>query len=122
VRDEAMLQLPQTRVATLDHQPRDVEVDFAVTAARQATTIVIMTRDATEFPYQVEIASQVLAASDPGARIIHVALRGPYDKGILGQVSETILTFGDPAVSLKALVGILAGAIAPTATVPVALA
>lgn len=122
VRDEATIQLPKTRVATLSHQPSGDETTYAVNAARQAPTIAIMTRDATDFPYQVEIARQVIAAAPSGARIVHVALRGPYDAGILGPVNDTILTFGDPAVTLKALVGVLSGAIEPSATVPVALA
>jgi hypothetical protein len=81
-----------------------------------------MTRDATDSPYQVELGRKVVAAAPEGARIIHVALRGPYDARILGKVSDTLLTFGDPAVTLKALVGVLAGTITPTATMPVALA
>jgi len=122
VRDEAKIQLPMTQVATLSHQTSVEETTFAVNAARQTATIVIMTRDATDFPYQVEIARNVFAAAPRGARIVHVALRGPYDTGILGPVHDTILTFGDPAVTLKSLVGVLSGAIEPTATVPVALA
>ena len=121
IRDEVRKLLPNVRVATLSHQPRNEEAQFAINAAQLATTIVIMTRDATEFPYQAEIANQVIANAPDGARIIHVALRGPYDNGILGPVSDTLLTFGDPAVTLKALVGALAGNITPTATVPVSL-
>jgi hypothetical protein len=37
-------------------------------------------------------------------------MRGPYDAGIFGDVSDTLLTFGDPAVTVEALVNILAGA------------
>jgi beta-N-acetylhexosaminidase len=122
VRNEARTLLPNTRVATLSHQPRGEEVIFATNAARQASTIVVMTRDATDSPYQVELGRKVIAAAPEGARIVHVALRGPYDAGILGEVSDTLLTFGDPAVTLKALVGVLAGTIIPTATMPVALA
>lgn len=121
IRDEAGTKLPSARVATLSHQPRNEEATFAVNAARLASTIVVMTRDAIDFPYQVEIANKVIAVAAPDARIIHVALRGPYDNGILGPVSDTLLTFGDPAVTLKALMGVLSGEIAPTATVPVAL-
>jgi len=121
VRGEARALLPSTRVATLSHQPRHEEAIFAINAARQATNVVLMTRDATDFPYQVEVAGKVIAAAPDGTRIVHVALRGPYDAGILGPVSDTLLTFGDPAVTLKALVGVLAGSIVPTATVPVAL-
>ena len=121
IREETALQLPETRVATLGHEPGDEEATFAIDAARSARTIVIMTRDATDFPYQVKIARRVIDAAGPDTRIVHVALRGPYDRGVLGPVSDTILTFGDPAVTLRMLVGVLAGAIEPTASVPVSL-
>lgn len=121
IRDEAAKLLPSARVATLSHQPRGEEVIFATEAARQASTLVIMTRDAGDFPYQVELAQKAIAAAPSGARVIHVALRGPYDAGILGSVSDTLLTFGDPAVTLKALVGVLAGVTVPTAGIPVAI-
>jgi hypothetical protein len=121
IRDETRQVLPNARVATLSHDPRNDEALFAINAARLAHTIVSMTRDATDFPYQVEIARKVIAAAPTGTRIIHVALRGPYDAGILGAVNDTVLTYGDPAVTLKAVVGVLAGVTSPTAVVPVAL-
>jgi len=121
IREEAALQLPGTRVATLGHEPARAEVESAEAAARNARTIVFMTRDAGDFPYQVEIARGISNATGPDARIVHVALRGPYDTGLLGPVESTVLTFGDPAVTLKMLVGVLSGAIEPTARVPVAL-
>jgi hypothetical protein len=121
VRDEARRLLPSTRVATLSHQPRSEEARFAIEAARSITTLVLMTRDATDFPYQVEIGRQVIDAAPPNTRVIHVALRGPYDAGLFGPVDDTLLTFGDPAVTLKALAGVLAGVVVPDATVPVTL-
>jgi len=121
VREEAALQLRGTRVSTLSHEPGDEEAAFAIDAARLAKTIVLMTRDATDFPYQVELSRRIIDAASPDARIVHVALRGPYDCGILGQVDDTILTFGDPAVTLKMLVGVISGQFEPTATVPVML-
>jgi len=121
IREESALQLPGTRVATLSHEPGEEEAAFAIDAARLAQTIVIMTRDATDVSYQVESSRRVIEAAGADARIVHVVLRGPYDIGILGPVSDTILTFGDPAVTLKMLVGMLAGQFEPTATVPVSL-
>ncbi|HYI23829.1 MAG TPA: glycoside hydrolase family 3 protein [Thermomicrobiales bacterium] len=122
VRDEVRRLLPSARVATLSHQPRDEEARFAIEAARSVSTLVVMTRDAIDFPYQVEIGRQAIDATPDGSRIVHVALRGPYDAGVLGDVSDTLLTFGDPAVTLKALIGIFAGTTRPTARLPVALA
>ncbi len=121
IRVETALHLPITLVATLGHQPSASDSTFAVEAAQAVTTIVIMTRDATDAPDQVEVARRIIAAARPEARIVHVALRGPYDAGLIGQVNDTLLTFGDPAVTLKTLVGVLAGRVQPTASVPVAL-
>lgn len=121
IREETALHLPSARVATLGQRPTEEDIGFAVHAARSAVTVVLMTRDATDAPDQVEIARRIIDAAGPDARIVHVALRGPYDAGALGPVSDTLLTFGDPAVTLKLLVGVLAGAIEPTASIPVAL-
>jgi hypothetical protein len=121
IRDGIASRLPQVRVATLSHQPQGEEVIFATNAARQARTLVAMTRDATDFPYQVDLLRTAISNLPPGARVIHVALRGPYDAGILGPVDSTLLTFGDPAVTLRALVLVLAGEIAATGRVPVAM-
>jgi beta-N-acetylhexosaminidase len=121
IRDEVKRLLPATRVATLSHEPRGEEVIFATQAASQVCTLVIMTRDAVDFPYQVELARKAIAAAPQGTRLVHVALRGPYDAGILGPVDDTILTYGDPAVTLKALAGVLAGVTTPAASVPVSL-
>jgi hypothetical protein len=90
--------------------------------AGEIDALVVMTRDATDNTDQVDIASQAIAATPSGARVIHVALRGPYDRGLLGPVEATILTFGDPAVTLRALPAVLAGERPLAATMPVALA
>jgi beta-N-acetylhexosaminidase len=121
IRDGILARLPQVRVSTLSHQPRGEEVTFAANAARRARTLVAMTRDATDFPYQVDLLRAAISNLPPGARVIHVALRGPYDAGILGPVEATLLTFGDPAVTLQALVHILAGEIAPSGNLPITL-
>ena len=97
-------------------------VDRALAMTADVDVLVVMTRDAVENPYQVEICSRAIAATRPGTRVIHVALRGPYDRGTLGQVDTTVCTFGDPAVSLRALPGILSGERPITATMPVRLA
>ena len=121
VREGIGQRLPKARVATISHQPQGHEVIQATQAARQARTLVVMTRDATDFPYQVELAKQAIANLPAGARVIHVALRGPYDAGILGKVDETLLTFGDPAVTLQALVQVLAGETVPDGVLPITL-
>jgi hypothetical protein len=48
-----------------------------------------------------------VAALDPP--LIHVAARAPYDEAHLPEAAATLLTFGDPPLSLRALVAILGG-------------
>ncbi len=120
IRQGAKRLLPGVVVATLGHTPALIEIEQVTGAASDAEAIVVLTRDAVDFPYQVEIARRVISAA-PNARVIHVALRGPYDTGILGAVESTLLTFGDPAVTLHGLVDVLAGAAHPQASIPVAL-
>lgn len=119
IRDGIRERLPNVRVATLSHQPQGHEVIQATQAARQVRTLVVMTRDATDNPYQVEIARQAIANLPQDSRVIHVALRGPYDAGLVGPVDATVLTFGDPAVTLASLVRVLAGDIQPDGTLPI---
>lgn len=121
IRDGITALLPATRVVTISHEPQGHEVIQATQAARQAQTLVVMTRDATDFSYQVELARKAIDQLPAGASIIHVALRGPYDAGILGAVDTTILTFGDPAVTLTALVRVLAGETIPSGMLRIAL-
>lgn len=122
IREAARHLLPNATVATLAHTPVAEDVALAIDAADadDPDVLVILTRDAVDLPYQVEIA-RLVAAAAPDARVIHVALRGPYDAGILGDVESTLLTFGDPAVTLYGLVDVLTGCHKPRAGVPVTL-
>jgi beta-N-acetylhexosaminidase len=108
IRDGMAEKRPETQVVTFSHDPDDAQITRARDAVDGAETLVIMTRDATENGYQVEIAKDLIARATP-ERVIHIALRGPYDAGILGDVDDTLLTYGDPAVTLEALVDRLVG-------------
>jgi len=121
-RQAAEAMFPHARVVALGHEPGATDVQRAIAIAGEIDALVVMTRDATDNTDQVDIASQAIAATPSGARVIHVALRGPYDRGLLGPVEATILTFGDPAVTLRALPAVLAGERPLAATMPVALA
>lgn len=102
-------QLPAATIITLSSEPTDEEIAQAISAAGTAKTTVICTRDAIQHTYQAEIGRQILAAAQPGTTKIHANLRGPYDVGLLGDVDETIFTYGDAVVSLRALAMALAG-------------
>ncbi|MDQ3523851.1 MAG: hypothetical protein M3451_02220, partial [Chloroflexota bacterium] len=91
----------------------------ATTHAVGASTLIVLTRDATESPHQLDIANRAIAAAPDGVRVIHCPMRGLYDAGTLADVDHHLFTFGDPAISIRALVAVLADAATPTATMPV---
>jgi len=94
--------LPDARMITLSPDLDEDEVQAALAAARDATTLVVMTRDAIQHADQVELGTRLFEATTD-ARKVHVCLRGPYDRGLLGDVDETVMTYGDPVVTLRAL-------------------
>lgn len=100
--------LPAARMLTLSPDLADDEVQAALQAAGEATTLVVMTRDAIQHSDQVDLGRRLFTAAGD-ARKVHVCLRGPYDQDLLGEVDETVMTYGDPAVSLQALATAFAG-------------
>jgi beta-N-acetylhexosaminidase len=109
VQEGLTARIPNATVITMSHDPQDAEIEEAQIAVTGADTLVLLTRDAVDHTYQAEIGKDLIARTD-ASRVIHVAMRGPYDAGIFGDVRDTILTFGDPAVTVEALVDRLAGA------------
>lgn len=103
---------PRARITPLGHEPHDSKIAAALADVDDVDALAITTRDATDNPNQVDVALRAISRIRPGARVIHVALRGPYDAGLLGPVDTTLTTFGDPAVtfagSAKNTGGILA--------------
>lgn len=102
-------QLPGVRMLTLSSEPTDEEIARAKELAGNARTLLICTRDAIQHTYQQDIGTELVSVASETSRKIHVNLRGPYDVGLLGGVDETLFTFGDAVVSLRALAAALAG-------------
>jgi beta-N-acetylhexosaminidase len=119
LRDEVEANLPHSTVVTLSDQPTSDEIASATTHAVDASTLIVLTRDATESPHQLDIARQAIAATPGDTRVIHCPMRGPYDAGLLGDVDDFLFAFGDPAISIRALVAILCGLHQPVARIPV---
>jgi hypothetical protein len=101
--------LPNARMITISSDPTEDEIERALAAAGAAQTLVVATRDAIQHPYQQVSGTRLMEAASQAARRIHVNLRGPYDVGLLGDVEETVFTYGDAVVSLQALASALAG-------------
>ncbi len=118
LRDAIAEHLPGAVIATLSNDPTEDEIKQAIDSAGAASTLIILTRDASDLPRQAEIAQHVIASARDSARMIHCAMRGPYDAGRLANVDDFLFAFGDPAISIRALLAVLAGA-PPTAILPV---
>lgn len=101
--------LPRATVRTISSEPLNEEIAEAIALAATAKTLLVCTRDAIQHTYQQEIGSSIIASAPETAQTIHVNLRGPYDRGLIGNVDETIFTHGDAVVSLRALASALAG-------------
>jgi beta-N-acetylhexosaminidase len=101
--------LPNARMITISSEPSEAEIERALAAAATARTILVATRDAIQHPYQQRTGTRLMEAAPETARRIHVNLRGPYDAGLLGDVDETVFTYGDAVVSLQALASAFAG-------------
>lgn len=102
-------QLPNAQMLTMSSDPTEDEIAEAMDRAARAESLIVCTRDAIQHTYQQDLGKQILAKTPEGSRRIHVNLRGPYDVGLLGDVDETVFTFGDAVVSLRALASALAG-------------
>lgn len=101
--------LPQATVRTISSEPLNEEIAEAIALAASAKTLLVCTRDAIQHTYQQEIGRTIIANAPASAVTIHVNLRGPYDRGLIGDVDETVFTYGDAVVSLRALASALAG-------------
>jgi hypothetical protein len=119
LRDELLANRPRCTVVTISDEPTGNEIAAAIEGAGRASTLVILTRDATDTPRQRDITNRAIDAAPDGVRVIHCPMRGLYDAGTLADVDHHLFTFGDPAISIRALVAVLADAATPTATMPV---
>lgn len=108
LRDGLAKRLPHATLASLSHEPTEEELAKARDAASRAKTLVLMTRDANSNSDQGKIGRDLIARAHAD-RVVHVSLRGPYDRGVFGPVDDTLLTYGDPAVTIEALVDRFAG-------------
>ncbi len=109
---------PTTTSIAVGPEPKEDDLARARQLAEAADMVLLVTRDAQRVAHQSQLG-HVLAAS--GAQLIHAAVRGPYDVEVIPGATATLLSYGDPPVSLWALVDILAGRIKPQGTLPVRL-
>ena len=119
LRAAVTMNLSNATIATLGDEPAETEIADAAASARNATTLIVMTRDASDNRQQFEIANRLIAAAPADARVIHCCMRGPYDATLLSRADDHVFTFGDPKVSIDAMVAFLIGLPQEPAHMPV---
>lgn len=86
--------------------------------AESSEIVVLVTRNATLLPRQAEFAR---ALAELGRPLVLAAVRSPYDAILIPNAAAVLLTYGDPEVSLHALVDVLAGRVQAQGKLPVTL-
>jgi len=109
---------PHTKSLTLSPEPRDDELAAVLAMAERSEVVLLLTRNAFLLERQQQLAQLLLATGKP---VIHVAARSPYDAAVISGSVATLLIYGDPVVSLEALVDVLAGHVEPQGQLPVTL-
>lgn len=97
---------PASSYLALGPEPSAADVAQALLFARHAEATLLLTRNASLVPWQRRVLGAF--AVEPLA-LLHAAVRGPYDAELAPYVQATLLTYGDPPVSLQALVEIVSG-------------
>ncbi|HEX6290731.1 MAG TPA: beta-N-acetylhexosaminidase [Herpetosiphonaceae bacterium] len=109
---------PNSTSLALSPNLTDDDLAQARALAEESDVVVLVTRNAALIAEQARLARMLAAL---GRLLIHVAARSPYDAAVVSGAAATLLTYGDPDVSLHALVDVLAGRSRPTGSLPVTL-
>ncbi|MBK8136975.1 MAG: beta-N-acetylhexosaminidase [Chloroflexi bacterium] len=109
---------PDAQVIALPQAPSDDELQQAMAASRAADVTIMATRSAHLNPSQLYAAQLVL---DAAQTTVLLALRNPFDAGVLPEVDAAVVTFGGAEPQLDAAVGALLGDFIPTGVSPVEL-
>jgi len=111
LREAVVASFPGATGLVVGPEPTPDELDRARALAAGSEAILLVTRDAFRYAHQARLG-QALAGL--GVPLVHAAARGAGDAALFPDAAATLLTYGDPPVSLRALVGILAGRVEPT--------
>lgn len=109
---------PNMRALTVGAEPTDEDVERALALLADVEAVVLITRNAALSERRTRFVQALVEAPQP---VIHVAVGLPYDAGLAANTAATILTYGDPDVSLVALVDVLSGAVTAQGRAPVTL-
>ena len=117
-RDAIDAAFPRAGFAPIGEEPSPAALAQARELADASDAILLVTRDAEQNARHAEFARELAMGPIP---LVHASTRAPYDAQLLPNVAATVLTYGDPPISLQALVDVLVGRAPAIGTPPVAL-
>ncbi|MCG8348659.1 MAG: beta-N-acetylhexosaminidase [Chloroflexales bacterium] len=91
---------------TLQPEASDDELAQTLDIARTSEVLFLVTRNACFVEQQAQLAAMLAHLEQP---LIHAAVRNPQDADRLPNAAVSILTYGDPPLSLRAMVDVLRG-------------
>jgi beta-N-acetylhexosaminidase len=118
VRDAAKRTFPNATYVAVDAEPPTETVAEAARLADSSDATLFLTRDAATHAPHAELGRRLSRLQPP---LIHAAVRAPYDARLLPDAAAVLLTYGDPPVSLQALIDVVSGAAQGEGIAPVAL-
>jgi beta-N-acetylhexosaminidase len=118
VRDSARHAFEHATYLAVDAEPSTDMIHEAVRRAESSDAVLLLTRDAAIHAPHADLGRRLALARTP---LIHAAVRAPYDAHLFPTAAAVLLTYGDPSVSLQALIDVLAGRAQATGTPPVNL-
>jgi beta-N-acetylhexosaminidase len=118
LREIVVQAFPHTECLGLEPHFSAGDLTHARSLAGASDVVVLVTRNACLIDEQAQLL-QLLGGLD--VPLIHAVVRSPYDAAISPPGAVTLLTYGDPEVSLQALVDVIAGRVSPSGMLPIAL-
>lgn len=97
---------PNTEAIALTPQFDEQDVARVMSCVQKSDVVILVTRNALLNEKQQHFAQTIINGASP---VIHVVARNPYDTEVVPGAAATILTYGDPPVSLQAAVEAIAG-------------
>ncbi len=106
LRDAVTAAFPRAVSATVAAEPVPAELERARALTEGCDAILLVTRDAEQVEHHARLGRELVMGPRP---LVHAAVRAPFDAHLFPGAAATLLTYGDPPVSLRALVDVLAG-------------
>ncbi len=108
--DETTVQVSQ--------QPTPAEISMSIGLANRGRIAIVATTDVHRNPQQAELVNALLKAE---ARVIVVAVRGPYDLLYFKDAPTCLVTYGSSPPTIEALADVIMGRVKPGGRLPVEL-